>query len=116
MPVSRVRDLSAVVGRADLLKVDPRQILIRDGFNPRTTFVLDELASSIREHGVLVPIRVRKNEHQQLELVDGERRLRATLMLIAQGVEILSVPAMLEQHRSSDADLLVSALVTNQGE
>ena len=33
---------------------DESCILIRDGFNPRTTFVLDDLASSIREHGVLV--------------------------------------------------------------
>ncbi len=114
--VNRVRDLDAVVGRADLLRVDPRKVKIRAGFNPRTTFVLDDLMASIKECGVLQAILVRKNEHQELELVDGERRLRSCLALIEQGVEILSIPALLVQHRTSDADLLATALVTNHSE
>ncbi len=111
-----IRTTPGLVRRTDLFRVDPRQVAIRDHWNPRTDLKLDLLIESIREHGVLVPIRVRKNAAGVLELVDGERRLRATMQLIDAGVELLDIPAIVEHYRSSDADLLVAALVTNTGE
>ena len=39
---------------------------------------LDELAASIREHGVLQPILVRPLAHNEFQLIAGERRWRAS--------------------------------------
>ncbi len=111
---SALRGNPALVGRGDLFKVDPTLIAVRDGWNPRTVFEIEDLKNSIREHGVLTPLRVRLSG-ETVELVDGERRLRATLALIEEGTPIASVPALMEK-AGSDADLLVTALITNQGE
>jgi ParB family transcriptional regulator, chromosome partitioning protein len=63
---------------------------------PRMNFdeaALAELASSIREHGVLQPILVRPTgEHQRYQLVAGERRWRA-----AKAAELDTIPALIEQ-------------------
>lgn len=48
---------------------------------PRTVFdqeALEELAASIREHGVLQPLVVRPKSEDTYELIAGERRLRAS--------------------------------------
>ncbi|MBS1617270.1 MAG: ParB/RepB/Spo0J family partition protein [Bacteroidetes bacterium] len=50
-------------------------------FQPRSTFdteSLEELADSIRIHGVIQPITVRKIEGNKYQLIAGERRLRAS--------------------------------------
>lgn len=50
-------------------------------FQPRTTFEADslnELADSIKIHGVIQPITVRKIENNKYQLIAGERRLRAS--------------------------------------
>ena len=63
---------------------------------PRMNFdeaALAELASSIREHGVLQPILVRPTgEPQRYQLVAGERRWRA-----AKAAELEVIPALIEQ-------------------
>src|SRR5580700_7693656 len=49
---------------------------------PRTLFdpiKLEELAISIREHGVLQPVLVRRIGHDRYQLLAGERRFRAAL-------------------------------------
>lgn len=112
---SRTMEITGVVGRTEMLKVDPRSVVIRDGWNPRQHLQLDDLIESIRANGVMMPIRVRKGPDNALILIDGERRLRSCLALIAQGEEIVSIPALLEHFRATYADLLVSTLVSNQG-
>ena len=50
-------------------------------FQPRTTFEeesLNDLADSIKVHGVIQPITVRKIENNKYQLIAGERRLRAS--------------------------------------
>lgn len=50
-------------------------------YQPRKTFKddkIEELAASIKEHGVFQPILVRKSSVSGYELVAGERRLRAS--------------------------------------
>lgn len=66
---------------------------------------LNELASSIKAHGVLLPILLRR-EGGRLEVVAGERRLRAARMA---GLEV--VPALVKELSSSQA--LEVALVEN---
>ena len=85
-------------GRAPERPRDERSVPIgavrRNPANPRRSFdpaELDELASSLSEHGFLSPIVVRPvhGEEGQFEIVAGERRWRA-----AQRAEIRDVPVI----------------------
>ncbi len=67
---------------------------------------LEELAASIREHGVLQPILVRRSQDHGYVLVAGERRWRA-----AQLAGLAEVPAIVTDIAS--ADVLTVALVEN---
>ena len=52
-------------------------------FQPRTVFdkeALEELASSIKEIGVIQPITVRELENGRYQLITGERRFRASMI------------------------------------
>lgn len=63
--------------------------------NPRLLFeesALEELASSITEHGVLQPILVRPMDHDRYQLVAGERRWRA-----AKRAGLATIPALVEE-------------------
>jgi ParB/RepB/Spo0J family partition protein len=116
---ARLRDIAE--GRRDALNIAPGMILIESGFNPREYTLaenrkhLDALKGSIREMGVRVPLLVRWDVgSEQAILIDGECRLRACLELIAEGVEIKSVPVLQEQ-TSNEADRLLLAITTNTG-
>ena len=111
------RELS--IGQSELYKVNPTQIKIQEGFNPREDFdveKLEMLKNSIIENGVLVPLRVKINAEKQFVLIDGERRLRATLQAIEEGHEIVSVPVIVERKTMSEVEQLILALNTNTGE
>lgn len=85
----------------DTIKVNP--------FQPRTNFneeTLRELATSIKELGVIQPITVRKIDFNQYELISGERRLRASKLA---GLE--TIPAYIRI--ANDNESLVMALVEN---
>lgn len=59
----------------------PVEDISPDPNQPRKVFdpeALQELADSIKEHGVLQPIIVRKGENNQYIIISGERRYRAT--------------------------------------
>jgi ParB family chromosome partitioning protein len=76
---------------------------------PRTSFgqeELDELAASIREHGVLQPVLVRPRAQGGYELLGGERRLRASKLAGAS-----RVPAIVRQ--VDDRQALEQAVVEN---
>ncbi|GHC54027.1 ParB/RepB/Spo0J family partition protein [Ulvibacter litoralis] len=78
-------------------------------FQPRTSFneeSLRELASSIRELGVIQPITVRKLNFNTYQLVSGERRFRASKLI---GLE--TIPAYIRI--ANDQESLEMALVEN---
>jgi ParB family chromosome partitioning protein len=78
-------------------------------FQPRTSFNeehLRELASSIKELGVIQPITVRKKDFGKYELVSGERRCRASKLL---GID--TIPAYVRI--ANDQESLEMALVEN---
>ena len=113
------RNHEAVVGRTDFYKVNPTEIKVQDGWNPRLSFdavKLEELKESIKVNGVLVPLRVKINAQNEMILIDGERRLRATMLAISEGAEIVSVPAIVERKTMNELDMLLLSLTTNQGE
>lgn len=77
-------------------------------FQPRLNFSeedLQELTDSIKTHGILQPLLVRKDE-DGYELIAGERRLRA-----AKRVRLTQVPVVIK--RVSDDKLLEMAIVEN---
>ncbi|QNJ98406.1 ParB/RepB/Spo0J family partition protein [Constantimarinum furrinae] len=78
-------------------------------FQPRTSFneeTLRELASSIKELGVIQPITVRKLDFNKYQLVSGERRFRASKLI---GLE--TIPAYIRI--ANDQESLEMALVEN---
>ncbi|MBH1988447.1 MAG: ParB/RepB/Spo0J family partition protein [Myxococcaceae bacterium] len=75
----------------------------RQHFEPEA---LEELASSIKKHGILQPIVVRKDPKGSYEIVAGERRWRA-----AERAGLKTVPCIISE--VSDRDLLTLALVEN---
>ncbi|MBU1910066.1 MAG: ParB/RepB/Spo0J family partition protein [Verrucomicrobia bacterium] len=74
----------------------------RHGMRPEA---IEELAHSIREHGVLQPLLVRRVENHY-ELIAGERRLRG-----AQAAELREVPVLIME--VSDREALELALIEN---
>ena len=65
-------------------------------FQPRRTFrkeQIDELAASIRERGLVQPLVVRRVEGGKLELIAGERRLRAVAGLGQAEVKVIVMEA-----------------------
>ena len=85
----------------DLIDVNP--------FQPRSYFneeALQELASSIRELGVIQPITIRKLEGNKFQLVSGERRFRASKL-----IGNTTIPAYIRI--ANDQEMLEMALVEN---
>ncbi len=104
--MSVVRDQKEAAGRQvcwlpmDRIKPNPRQ--------PRKEFnepALMELASSIRQHGLLQPITVRKRGND-FEIIMGERRYRACKMLGYTHMDAFILPA-------NEGDSAVLALIEN---
>ena len=106
--------------KADIYKIDPRNIVITDGFNSRCNFGdLDELARQIKEQGVLNPITVQvfkdENGEEKYRLIDGERRYRAVMKLIDEGHEIARVPALFISKSCTEEELLIQQAMRNEG-
>ena len=100
------KNADKVVGNIVELSLEAIEV---NPFQPRTSFsedALKELASSIRELGVIQPITVRKLDFNKYQLVSGERRYRASKML---GLE--TIPAYIRI--ANDQESLEMALVEN---
>lgn len=81
-------------GRTQGVRVIPVDRIEPNPEQPRMEFdeaALDELAASIREHGVLQPILVRPLGHNHWQLVAGERRWRAS-----KRADLTTIPALIE--------------------
>ena len=78
-------------------------------FQPRTEFeqtALVELSESIKVHGVIQPITVRKMGYDRYQLISGERRTRASLL-----GGLTEIPAYIRV--ANDQDMLEMALIEN---
>jgi ParB family chromosome partitioning protein len=87
----------------------PVDAILRNPRQPRDQFDakdLDELAASIREHGVIQPLIVSPETNGKYTLIAGERRLEA-----AKRAGLRTVPAV--QRQVSDRELLELALIEN---
>ena len=100
------KNADKVVGNIIELEIDAIEI---NPFQPRSNFnedSLKELASSIKELGLIQPITVRKLDFNKYQLISGERRLRASTL-----VGLTTVPAYIRI--ANDNESLIMALVEN---
>ena len=87
----------------------PLDRIVPNPEQPRVTFIqetIDELAASIREHGVLQPVLVRPLGPGRFQLVAGERRWRAS-----ERAGLATIPAMIEE--IDDDTALEIAIIEN---
>ena len=81
----------------------------RNPDQPRTVFdqeALEELASSIKTHGLVQPITLREIGPDKYQIISGERRYRASLM-----AGLTAVPAYVR--KASDENVMEMALIEN---
>jgi len=104
------RGLGALIPRAAVgLRDIPVDSILPNPLQPRTHFdeqELEDLAQSIREHGLLQPVLVSQRRDGTFQLITGERRWRA-----AQLAGMPSVPAMVKE--ATPQASLEMALVEN---
>ncbi len=97
---------SAVIGAIAMI---PISSIEANPFNPRSNFekeALIELSESIKVHGIIQPLTVRKLGRDRYQLISGERRFRA-----AQLADLEEVPAYIRI--ANDQTMLEMALVEN---
>ena len=106
--IKSVKDKNADKVIGSIVELDVTNIEVNP-FQPRTQFneeTLRELASSIRELGVIQPITVRKIGFNKYQLVSGERRFRASKL-----IGLATIPAYIRI--ANDQESLEMALVEN---
>ena len=89
--------------RLPLQKVEPNPLQPRKTFEPEA---LDELAASIREHGIIQPLTVRKMPNGFYQIIAGERRWRAARL-----AGLSEVPAVIIE--ADDRKAMELALIEN---
>ena len=102
-PEELVRELSNTVAPLPISSIH------LNPYNPRKEFdqqALEELAASIRVHGLIQPITVRRIKENDYQLISGERRLRASQL-----AGLKEVPAYIRL--ANDQETLEMALVEN---
>jgi ParB family transcriptional regulator, chromosome partitioning protein len=108
---------SEEIARQEVVALDVAQ-LMPNRRQPRTIFdqvALEELAASIREHGVIQPIIVRpipltkwEGHARRYELIAGERRWRASIL-----AEQATIPALIREDATDHGKMIELALIEN---
>lgn len=102
----QVGDGAPIVGSVSMIKI---KNIETNPFQPRTNFeeiALQELSDSIKQHGIIQPLTLRKLGYDKYQLISGERRFRASQM-----AGLLEVPAYIRV--ADDQAMLEMALVEN---
>jgi len=97
---------TATVGSVSVVKIADIET---NPFQPRTHFefeALQELSNSIKLHGLIQPVTLRKMGYDKYQLISGERRFRASQM-----AGLTEVPAYIRV--ANDQEMLEMALVEN---
>lgn len=107
-PVSKTPVTTTSTASGSTLEIPLTQIEVNP-FQPRTYFdqqALQELADSIKVHGIIQPITVRRLARDQYQLISGERRFQASKL-----AGLKSVPAYIRS--ADDQQMLEMALIEN---
>lgn len=105
-PATESQGLTAFAGSITSIPVEHIE---PNPFQPRTHFedaALNELAESIKQHGVIQPVTVRKLNYDRYQIISGERRWRASKMA---GLDY--IPAYIRI--ANDESMLEMAIVEN---
>jgi len=100
---------TVTVVRASNLDEIPLEEIETNPFQPRQYFdkeALNELAESIKVHGIIQPITVRKLSDHQYQLISGERRFQASKI-----AGLKSLPSYVRT--ANDQQMLEMALIEN---
>lgn len=103
-----VAEVPATSPTAGLTEIPIEHIEVNP-FQPRSHFdqeALLELAESIRVHGIIQPITVRRLAQNQYQLISGERRFQASKL-----ADLTSIPAYIRS--ADDQQMLEMALIEN---
>lgn len=123
---TRMRDMKTA-GSQDVIPVPPSIIKVDPDHNPRDYRLpenrahLDDLKRKIKAAGgVIRALECRwdflhpDDSIKSIIVVDGECRLRASLELIAEGFELMTVPVK-QSDAKNEGDRLIQALMLNEG-
>lgn len=101
--------------RKDMWLVDPVTVVIEEGLNTRYDYGdIPALAQSILENGMTTPIVVHV-VGDDLVLSSGHRRMKAVQLLIEQGYEVKTIPAIAEGKGYTSEQRIVDLYVNNDG-
>lgn len=103
---TKATENAAVVGTIAMI---PVKNIEANPFQPRTDFeetALQELVDSIKEHGIIQPVTVRKLGFDKYQLISGERRFRSSQL-----AGLTEIPAYVRI--ANDQAMLEMALVEN---
>ena len=103
---SSLNEEAALLGTSNTIPLEQIEV---NPFQPRHDFnevALQELASSIRVHGIVQPITVRKISARKYQLIAGERRLRAAKL-----AGLAEIPSFVRS--ADDEQMLEMALIEN---
>lgn len=101
--VSGTTSVVGSVAQIPLDQIEPNPFQPRVDFDPET---LQELATSIKEQGIIQPITVRKMGYDKYQIISGERRFKASKL-----AGLTSIPAYIRV--ANDQGMLEMALVEN---
>ena len=103
LPESEAKETGQTIHMIPVAQIVPNR------YQPRKTFVeeeLRELVESVKQHGILQPVLVRRRGEDRFELIAGERRFRA-----AKSAQLPAVPAVIR--KSSDDESTILSLIEN---
>lgn len=101
--LAREESEGAGISTISMTLIEPNRDQPRKIFDPAA---MAELTESIRQHGVVTPITVRKTENGYFQIIAGERRWRA-----ARGAGLTEIPAMVLD--VTDEQVMELALIEN---
>lgn len=104
--------------KSNFYKIDPRALVFGD--NPRVDYGdMESLKESIRENGVLEPIKVRKHKEDdgtvRYQVKHGNRRGKAVMMLLEEGVDVARIPAVFVTKDYTEESELLDHFILNSG-
>ena len=101
--IASVKEIIKEIDKIDINQIEPNTSQPRKNFNEDA---LQELADSIKIHGIIEPIIVKKGKKGFYQIVAGERRWRASKI-----AGIKEIPAVIKEY--SDQEIVEIALIEN---
>lgn len=102
-PVELVKDLTHTIAFIPIKSIEPNPNQPRKEFDEQE---LNELSESLKIHGLIQPVTVRRLETNKFQIISGERRFRAAKL-----AGIKEIPAYIRI--ANDQEILEMALVEN---